>query len=262
LALEHGVDLSVLTGTGPRGRISRNDVALVAGARDEPKRGKIEVQRMSMTRKAIARQLTLSKSTIPHFYLRTSIKLDALMALRADLKARSAAAPSVNDYMIRAAALALTREAGVNVQVHNDEIHRFSDADISVAVATDKGLITPIIRAAQTKAVGALSLELRTLIERARAGKLRSADIEGGSFTVSNLGMFGIEQFDAIINPPQGAILAIGAAHRRPIELNGGLHIATVANISLSCDHRAIDGAVGAKFLQTLQELIEAPHQL
>ncbi len=264
LSVEHGVDLSTLRGTGPRGRISRADVAKAAGIGTDlrPAAGAFEVVRMSATRKSIARQLTLSKSTIPHFYLRTQVNLDALLGLRADKKRSTGSAPSVNDYFIRATALALMQAPDINVQVHGDEIHRFRNADISVAVATDKGLITPVIRAAQTKPVKAISEELRSLIDRARAGKLRTGEIEGGSFTVSNLGMFGIDQFDAIINPPQGAILAIGAASPRPIERGGGLSIATTAQVSLSCDHRAIDGAVGARFLAALRDLIEAPQGL
>jgi pyruvate dehydrogenase E2 component (dihydrolipoamide acetyltransferase) len=264
LALQHRIDLSTLRGTGPRGRISRQDVAKAAGISADLRSasGAFEVLRMSATRKAIARQLTLSKSTIPHFYLRTQVNLDALLGLRADKKRTIGSAPSVNDYFIRATALALMQAPDVNVQVHGDEIHRFRNADISVAVATDKGLITPVIRAAQTKSVQALSEELRDTIERARAGKLRMGEIDGGSFTVSNLGMFGIDQFDAIINPPQGAILAIGAAAPRPIERAGGLSIATTAQLSLSCDHRAIDGAVGARFLAALREFLEAPQRL
>jgi pyruvate dehydrogenase E2 component (dihydrolipoamide acetyltransferase) len=262
-AVKHSVDLATLTGTGPRGRISRQDVAAAAGISVVPARGAAyEVLRMSPTRKAIARQLTLSKSTIPHFYLRMSANVDALLALRAELKRAEGSAPSVNDYFIRAVALALIAAPDVNVQVHGDQIHRFRDADISVAVAADKGLITPVIRAAQTKTVRAIAAELRAVIERARAGKLRADEIEGGSFTVSNLGMFGVDQFDAIINPPQGAILAIGAARLGPVERGGGLGVAQVANFSLSCDHRAIDGAVGATFLKELTALIEAPQRL
>jgi pyruvate dehydrogenase E2 component (dihydrolipoamide acetyltransferase) len=217
---------------------------------------------MSPTRKAIARQLTLSKSTIPHFYLRMPVNVDALLVLRAELKRAGGSVPSVNDYFIRAVALALMAAPDVNVQVHGDQIHRFRDADISVAVAADKGLITPVIRAAQTKSVQGIAAELGAMIERARAGRLRAEEIEGGSFTVSNLGMFGVDQFDAIINPPQGAILAIGAARPFPVERGGGLSVAQVANFSLSCDHRAIDGAVGAAFLKELKTLLETPQRL
>jgi pyruvate dehydrogenase E2 component (dihydrolipoamide acetyltransferase) len=263
LAVKHSVDLATLTGTGPRGRIGRQDVAAAAGISAVPARGAAyEILRMSPTRKAIARQLTLSKSTIPHFYLRMSANVDPLLALRAELKRAEGSAPSVNDYFIRAVALALMAAPDVNVQVHGDQIHRFRDADICVAVAADKGLITPVIRAAQTKSVQGISAELRAVIERARAGKLRADEIEGGSFTVSNLGMFGVDQFDAIINPPQAAILAIGAARLCPVERSGGLSVAQVANFSLSCDHRAIDGAAGAAFLKELMALIETPQRL
>ncbi len=264
LAVDHNVDLSALTGTGPRGRVSRADVATAAGidAAPRPAPAGFEVVRMSATRKAIARQLTLSKSTIPHFYLRTTVNLDALGALRAEAKRGAGTAPSLNDYFIRASALALMQVPDVNIQVHDAAIHRFRDADIAVAVAADRGLVTPVIRAAQTKSVHALAAEVRALVERARAGGLRGTDIEGGSFTLSNLGMFGIDQFDAIINPPQGAILAIGSAAARPVERGGGLSVATTAHLSLSCDHRAIDGAVGARFLAVLRELLEAPGRL
>jgi pyruvate dehydrogenase E2 component (dihydrolipoamide acetyltransferase) len=262
LAVKHSVDLAKLAGTGPRGRISRQDVA-AAGISAVPAPGAAyEILRMSPTRKAIARQLTLSKSTIPHFYLRMPVNVDALLVLRAELKRAGGSVPSVNDYFIRAVALALMAAPDVNVQVHGDQIHRFRDADISVAVAADKGLITPVIRAAQTKSVQGIAAELGAMIERARAGRLRAEEIEGGSFTVSNLGMFGVDQFDAIINPPQGAILAIGAARPFPVERGGGLSVAQVANFSLSCDHRAIDGAVGAAFLKELKTLLETPQRL
>ncbi|HLZ97584.1 MAG TPA: 2-oxo acid dehydrogenase subunit E2 [Steroidobacteraceae bacterium] len=263
LAVKHSVDLAKLAGTGPRGRISRQDVAAAAGLSAVPAPGAAyEILRMSPTRKAIARQLTLSKSTIPHFYLRMSANVDALLVLRAELKRAGGSIPSVNDYFIRAVALALMAAPDLNVQVHGDQVHRFRDADISVAVAADKGLITPVIRAAQTKSVQGISAELRAMIERARAGKLHAEEIEGGSFTVSNLGMFEVDQFDAIINPPQGAILAIGAARLCPVERGGGVSVARVVNFSLSCDHRAIDGAVGAAFLRELKTLLEAPQRL
>jgi len=217
---------------------------------------------MSSMRKAIARQLTLSKATIPHYYLRRQVQLEALQSLRDDLKRQTGTAPGLNDFLLRATALALCEVPDVNIQVHGDEIHRFTDANIAVAVATDRGLITPVLRAAQTKSAHALAAELKPLIDRARAGRLRAEDVEGGTFTVSNLGMFGVEQFDAIINPPQGAILAIGAARRQPVERDGGIAFTSVAWLSLSCDHRAIDGAVGGRFLAALRELIESPQRL
>lgn len=261
LAARHDIDLSRLSGTGRHGRVSRMDVLNAAGlstsaggATNVP-----TIHRMSSTRKTIARQLTLAKSTIPHFYLRLEVRVDALLEAREHEKRVSGSAPSVNDYLIRACALALRAEPDVNVQVHGDEIHRFPHADIAFAVATDKGLLTPIVRGADTKSATAIAAETRELATRARAGRLRAADLTGGTFTVSNLGMFGIDQFDAIINPPQAAILAVGAAKRRPIELGGALSVATTLQLSLSCDHRAIDGAVGARYLAALRDLIESP---
>ena len=260
LAVVHNIDLASVRGTGPRGRISRADVARDAGV---PLRSAgVEVIRMSSMRKAIARQLTLSKATIPHYYLRRQVQLEALQSLRDDLKRQTGTAPGLNDFLLRATALALCEVPDVNIQVHGDEIHRFTDANIAVAVATDRGLITPVLRSAQTKSAHALAAELKPLIDRARAGRLRAEDVEGGTFTVSNLGMFGVEQFDAIINPPQGAILAIGAARRQPVERDGGIAFTSVAWLSLSCDHRAIDGAVGGRFLAALRELIESPQRL
>ncbi len=272
LAVQHGVDLTGVTGTGPKGRISKADVlalvkpvtvdkaapsAPIAFARPAP--GTAEIVKMSPMRKAIAKALSHSKSTIPHFYLRSAVRIDAILGLRAQAKAATGEAPSINDYIVRACALALARHPDVNVQVHGDEIHAFGSADIAVAVATDKGLITPIVKGADTLSVAAISREVKALAEKARTGRLQPDEFQGGSFSVSNLGMFGIDQFDAIINPPQGAILAVGAGTRQPIEIGNALAFATIVQLSLSCDHRAIDGAVGAAFMQTLKGLIEEP---
>jgi pyruvate dehydrogenase E2 component (dihydrolipoamide acetyltransferase) len=251
LAVARGVDLGKVRGTGPRGRISRRDIAPA-----------VKVTRMSPMRKAIARQLSLSKSTVPHFYVRADAKLDALIQLRARLKLSSDSVPGLNAYLIRATSLALMEVPEVNIQVHGDEIHQFANADIAVAVATNKGLITPVLRAAETKTVRQVSAELSPLIERARAGALKAHEIEGGSFSVSNLGMFGVEQFDAIINIPQGAILAVGTVRRVCVERDSGLEFASVVALSLSCDHRAIDGAVGGRFLTVLRRHIESPELL
>ncbi|HUI60874.1 MAG TPA: dihydrolipoamide acetyltransferase family protein [Steroidobacteraceae bacterium] len=264
LAVSRNVNLAVIKGTGPRGRISRQDVAQAAGPQAPVGAATqdVEIVRMSAMRKAIAARLTYSKSTVPHFYLRAEANFDALLALRAALRQQAGEAPSLNDYVVRAAALALIEVPDVNIQVHGEEIHRFRHADVSVAVATDKGLLTPVVRAADTKPVAGIASELRQLAERARAGKLRADEFEGGSFTVSNLGMFGVEQFDAIINTPQGAILAVGSARRRPVEVNGRAGFASLVALSLSCDHRAIDGAVGGRFLSALRDLIESPQRL
>lgn len=265
LAFEHAIDLSTISGTGPNGRISRSDVISASGIslpRLHARRP--QIIRMSATRKAIARQLTISKTTIPHFYLRVQVNMDALLDLRLHLRRAESTTPvpTVNDYFIRAAALGLAKHIDLNVQVHGDEIHRFPTADISMAVAADRGLITPVVRNAESKTVTAIASESRTLIERARAGKLQSDEMTGGCLTVSNLGMFGVEQFDAIINPPQAAILAVGAPRRVATDPDGRLRFASLAWISLSCDHRAIDGATGARFLATLRELIETPTKL
>ena len=271
LARGHAFDFATLPTTGSRGRVSRVDVMqALDSSLDEaippsggnPWETPVQILRMSPMRKAIARQLSLSKATIPHFYLRAAVRVDALLALRNREKQAAPDAPTLNDYFLRAAALALIEVPDVNIQVHDDVIHRFAHADISVAVATDKGLITPIVRAADTKSVAEIAMESRLLAQRARAGKLKPEEFQGGSFSVSNLGKFGIDQFDAIINPPQGAILAIGAIRTQPTLQNHALAFSSVVNVSLSCDHRAIDGAVGAGFVAALRDLLEAPEQL
>jgi pyruvate dehydrogenase E2 component (dihydrolipoamide acetyltransferase) len=273
LARRHHLSLQGLPATGSRGRIGRRDVeqaieaAAVPGVASAGGVGAswdapAQIVRMSPMRKAIARQLSQSKQTIPHFYLRARVRVDALTAMRNRDKLAGGEAPTLNDYFLRAAALALLEVPDVNIQVHDDAIHRFAHADISIAVATDKGLITPILRAADTKSVAEIAMESRLLSQRARAGKLRAEEFQGGSFSVSNLGKFGIDQFDAIINPPQGAILAIGAVNLQPTLQNHALTFSSVVNLSLSCDHRAIDGAVGAGFMAALRDLIESPEQL
>jgi pyruvate dehydrogenase E2 component (dihydrolipoamide acetyltransferase) len=257
LAAQHGVDLAGLTGTGRKGRISKADVLAAV-----PAPSGVEIIRMSPMRKAIARRLTESKTTIPHFYLRLEVRMDALLALRERTALIAGTKHSVTDYLVRACALALASNPDVNIQVHGDDIHRHTHADIAVAVATDRGLLTPIVRAAETKSLIQISADVAALATKARDGRLQPAEFEGGTFSISNLGMFGIDGFDAVINPPQGAILAVGATRRVPIETQHALAFASVMALSLSCDHRAIDGAVGAKFLADLKRLIEAPHSL
>ncbi|WP_370171448.1 2-oxo acid dehydrogenase subunit E2 [Sphingobium abikonense] len=272
LAAQHGLDLSGMSGTGPKGRICKADVlarvtpaptaspAAESMPQSAPHRTEgVEIVRMSPMRKAIAQALSHSKSTIPHFYLRSKVRIDAILGLRAQAKAATGEAPSINDYIVRACALALKQHPQVNVQVHGDAIHQFTAADIAVAVATGKGLITPIVKGADQLSVAAISREVKRLADKARAGRLQPDEFQGGSFSVSNLGMYGIDQFDAIINPPQGAILAVGAGERTPVEIGNALAFATIVKLSLSCDHRAIDGAVGADFMRTLKGLIEEP---
>ncbi|WP_029548803.1 dihydrolipoamide acetyltransferase family protein, partial [Rhizorhabdus wittichii] len=221
-----------------------------------PAPGGVEIVAMSSMRRTIARRLTEAKQQIPHFYVRRRVRADRLLALRAAVQGQR---PSVNDYLVRACALALMEVPQVNIQVHGQEIHRFADADVAVAVATEKGLVTPIVRAADRLSVAEISAAMASLAQRARAGKLKPEEFSGGSFSLSNLGGFGVEQFDAIINPPQGAILAVGTARPEPIDDDGAIRIVPVLHLSLSCDHRAIDGADGGRFLVALAGLIENP---
>ena len=277
LAKRHGLSLDGLSGTGPRGRISKADVlarltpepaappasaAAAASVQTISADGTFEASGMTPMRKAIARQLTLSKTTIPHFYLRFSAQIDALQAMRSTAKRVTGGAPSINDYLIRAVALALIEHPEVNVQLVGDEIRQFAHANISVAVETPRGLVTPVIRAANTKSVLSISTEMRALAERSRAGRISAEEIAGGSFSISNLGMYGIESFDAVINPPQGAILAIGSAARRPMDHNQAIAFPTMIACSLSCDHRVIDGGLGARFCATVKGLVENPERL
>lgn len=266
IAVLHQIDLSTITGTGPRGRICKADVlARIALPMEAPapapvvapsaSADAVTIIPMTATRRTIARRLTEAKQTIPHIYLRRSVRADRLIALRE----ASGKVGSINDYLIRAAALALCEVPAVNVQVHDGAIHQFANADIAIAVATDRGLLTPIIRRADEKDVATIAAEAAMLAQRARAGKLKADDIQGGSFSISNLGSFGVESFDAVINPPQGAILAVGKARLEPVEDDGAIRIVPVLHLSLSCDHRAIDGVDGARFLAALVRLIEQP---
>lgn len=271
LAALHGVDLGSVKGTGPRGRISKADVlALVKPAAAPtgpaafvPGDNSPAIVPMDKIRKVVARRLTESKQNVPHFYLRMSARVDALIALRKTANLVLGAKASINDYLVRAVAVALTRHPDVNIQVHGDAIHKFPHADISIAVASPKGLVTPIVRQANLMRVDQIAAATRALIDKAEAGKLAFADMDGGTFSISNLGMFGIDQFDAIINPPQGAILAVGGINRVAAEGEGGaVTFESRMAFSLSCDHRAIDGALGAQFMATLKALIEAPESL
>ncbi|KQM21058.1 2-oxo acid dehydrogenase subunit E2 [Novosphingobium sp. Leaf2] len=280
LAGLHGLKLETITGTGPRGKVRRDDVlALVQQAAPpapapapEPKAalasaapppatssGDVDVMPMSSMRRTIARRLTESKQQIPHFYVRRRVRADRLMALRS---AVTGDRPSINDYIVKATALALLEVPAVNVQVHGTDIHRFGSADISVAVATERGLVTPIVFGADSLSVGAIGTVMKGLAQRARSGKLKPEEFAGGSFSLSNLGGFGVEQFDAIINPPQGAILAVGTARPEPIDDDGAIRIVPVLHVSLSCDHRAIDGADAGRFMAALASLLEHPHLL
>jgi pyruvate dehydrogenase E2 component (dihydrolipoamide acetyltransferase) len=214
---------------------------------------------MSARRGTIARRLLESKQSIPHFRLDVDVDFGPLLQHKRGEPQRTGERITVNDLLLRAAALALVRNPMVNAQLDGDEILQFEDADIAIAVAAEAGLVTPILRSANRKSVAAIAKESRDLIDRARRGALLREEISGGSFTVSNLGMYGVTRFDAIINAPQVAILAVGAVSQRPVVRDGVLAVADVATLTLSADHRVVDGAVGAAFLGELRGLLEKP---
>ena len=257
LADELGVDLGTVTGTGRRGRITDDDVKAATGSGSSAPEG-VQVIPLSATRKTIARRLTEAKQSIPHFYLTAEYALDGLLAHRAKLNETGSVKVSVNDLLVWSVAQALMKEPRVNVNLVDDSIHQFDAAHISVAIATDEGLYPATVRNADTLSPAEIAEATAVLAEKAKTGKLTKDDISGGSFTVSNLGMFGITQFTAIINPPMGAILAMGKASQQAVVREGEIGIATMLNVTLSCDHRVIDGAVGAQFLATLDDVIAA----
>ena len=286
LAKQLGVDLAAVKGSGPHGRIVAADVEAAARGRAAPERPiaaapaaaaagapapeavtppadvPYEEVRLTSMRKVIARRMTESKTEVPHFYLTVDVAVDRLLAVRRELNERLAEEGlkiSVNDFIIRAAALALRKVPEANAMFAGDPILRFKRADISVAVAVEGGLVTPGVRAADTKGLAEIAREMRTLVEKARAGRLLPEDYQGGTFSISNLGMYGIKEFEAVINPPQGAILAVGMAEKRPVVRDDALAIATLMTCTLSVDHRALDGAIGARFLQAFKDLIEDP---
>ena len=287
LAQAQGIDLSTLQGSGPGGRIVRADVDAAAGrgpaAAPQPGAapaaapavathavmpGPIEQAipheaiKLSNVRKTIARRLTESKQQIPHIYLTVDIQLDALLKLRGELNAGLASRNiklSVNDLLIKALAAALIEVPECNVAFAGDQLLKYSRADISVAVSIPAGLITPIIVDAANKSVSAISTEMKDLAARARDGKLQPQEYQGGTASLSNMGMYGIKQFEAVINPPQAMIMAIGAGEKRPYVINDSLQIATVMSATGSFDHRAIDGADGAKLMQAFKRLVENP---
>ncbi|MDY0241195.1 MAG: pyruvate dehydrogenase complex dihydrolipoamide acetyltransferase [Rhodospirillaceae bacterium] len=283
LAHEAGLDLAGITGSGPRGRIIKSDIEAALKAPRQaaampppvpaaapvsakpaavaPPFGPAFVEEpLSSMRRVIATRLSESKSTIPHFYLTVDCVADKLLALRSDLNGRSKDYKlSINDFIIRAAALALRKVPAVNASFAGDSIRRYTDVDVSVAVATGSGLITPIIHHADHKGLATIAAESKALIAKAQEGKLRPEEFQGGSFSISNLGMMGAREFAAIINPPQAAILAIGSVEPRPVVRSGELAVATVMSCTLSADHRVVDGATGAEFMSVFKALIEEP---
>ncbi|WP_374763895.1 pyruvate dehydrogenase complex dihydrolipoamide acetyltransferase [Yunchengibacter salinarum] len=291
MAAQDGIDLASLTGSGPKGRIIKRDIE--AARKGEAKAAPAETkapeaskpaaaaapagdvpvypphddipyreEKLSNMRKTIAKRLTESKQTVPHFYLTIECELDTLLAQRKDLNAKlegTGAKLSVNDFLIRASALALKKVPAANVQFAGDKMYWYERQDISVAVAIDGGLITPVVRDAGSKGLKEISESMKDLAGRAKEGKLMPEDYAGGTFSISNLGMFGIKEFGAVINPPQGAILAVGAGEQRAVIKDGAVAQATVMSCTLSCDHRAVDGAVGAQFLQAFKQYVEDP---
>ena len=252
LADELGVDLNTVTGTGRRGRITEDDVRAAAGGSDTAE--DVEIIPLSATRKTIAKRLTEAKQTIPHFYLTVEYEIDGLLAHRASLNESGDTKVSVNDLIVWCVGRALMKEPRVNVNLVGDDIHQFKQANVSVAIATDDGLYPATLRGVDAMTPAEIASATAVLAEKAKTGKLAKEDITGGSFTVSNLGMFGVSNFTAIVNPPMGAILALGKGEQRVVVKDGAQAIATVISATLSCDHRVIDGAVGAQFLQVLGE--------
>jgi pyruvate dehydrogenase E2 component (dihydrolipoamide acetyltransferase) len=293
IAEQKGVDLSGIAGSGPRGRVVKADVegakpgapkAPAAAPAQKPAEAHVapsiagvapipdarayfkpedyeEIPHDSM-RKAIAKRLTSSKTLIPHFYLTVDCNIDGLLATRTrlnDAGAKSGFKLSVNDFVVKASALALMRVPEVNASWTDTAILRHKHADVGVAVALDFGLITPIVFRADEKGLAVISNEVKALAERARTKKLKPSEFEGGGFAVSNLGMFGIKQFTGVINPPHAAILAVGAGEPRAVVKNGRIEAATMMTVTMSCDHRVVDGATGARFLDAFRQFIEEP---
>jgi pyruvate dehydrogenase E2 component (dihydrolipoamide acetyltransferase) len=279
IAEEKGIDLSSVQGTGPGGRIVKADIEQApAGApaarparptaapqpQLAPASTEIphETVKLSNMRKTIARRLSEAKQTVPHIYLTVDIHLDALLKLRGELNKgleSRGVKLSVNDLLIKALAMALIEVPECNVSFAGDQLVQYKRADISVAVSIPGGLITPIVANADGKSVSAIAKEVHELAARAREGKLQPHEYEGGTASLSNMGMYGIKQFEAIINPPQGMIMAIGAGEKRPYVINDSLQIATVMSATGSFDHRAIDGADGAKLMQAFKRFVENP---
>ena len=255
LADERGVDLNTLVGSGRRGRITEDDVRAAAGGDGGED---VDIIPLTATRKSMARRLIEAKQSIPHFYLSVDYEIDGLLAHRGRLNERGAVKVSVNDLLVWCVGRALIKEPRVNVNLVGDAIHRFKRAHIAVAIATDEGLYPATLRGVEAMSPAEIATAIAALADKARRGKLEKADLTGGSFTVSNLGMFGVSRFSAIVNPPMGAILALGQGEPQCMVKNGQAAIATRLSATLSCDHRIIDGAVGAKFLRALGEEIAA----
>ena len=281
LAVERGISLATLTGSGPHGRIVARDIrearplaveaassapaALASGVKADQVKAlyadtpfvEVEVDGM---RRTIARRLVESKQTVPHFYLTADIDIERLLELRRQVNEGRTTKISVNDFVVKAYARALMASPAANAVWAEDRILRFARADVGVAVAVEGGLFTPVVRSADSKSLSAIAEEIRDLAERARARKLEAHEYQGGSGSVSNLGMYGVREFAAIISPPQATILAVGAAARRPVEkADGSVVFTSQMTVTLSCDHRVVDGAVGAELLREFKAILEEP---
>ncbi len=268
MAGEAELPLEGVAGSGPEGRIVKRDIerelrqgAAPAALEQSPGLPPFERIKHTNMRKVIARRLTESKQTVPHFYLTVDCEIDTLLAARREINARApeGVRVSVNDFVVKALATALCRVPDANAAWTDDGLLRFRQVDVSVAVAVPNGLVTPVVRQAETKGLAAISAEMADFAARAREGRLMPEEYQGGTTSVSNLGMFGIRQFDAVINPPQATILAVGAGEQRPVVKDGALAVATVMTCTLSCDHRAVDGALGARLLDAFKALVECP---
>jgi pyruvate dehydrogenase E2 component (dihydrolipoamide acetyltransferase) len=272
IAAQSGVDLRLVHGSGPGGRVVRRDVeaaASVGGAAAVAARPAVaagvefEDRPLSQMRATIARRMPLSKAPVPHFYVTSEVAMDRAWTMREELNALDGQPKvSVNDLVIRACALALLEHPGVNASFQGDSLRVFHRAHIGIAVALDDGLITPVLRDAHAKSLAQIAVEARDLAERARTRKLRASEMSGATFSISNLGMLDVTDFSAIINPPEGAILAVGAVRQVPVVNSGALAVGRRMNMTISCDHRAMDGAMGARFLQDVKRRLEEPLRL
>ena len=270
IAAQTGVDLRLIQGSGPGGRIIRRDVE-AAGSGAAPAiampaaaaGAEFEDVPLTQIRAAIARRMPLSKAPVPHFYVTSEVAMDHAWELREQLNTLEGQPKiSVNDLVIRASALALLSHPGVNASLQGDAIRVFHRAHIGIAVALEDGLITPVLRDCHAKPLAQIAVEARDLVERARNRKLRAQELSGATFSISNLGMFDVTEFSAIINPPEGAILAVGSVRRVPVVDESGLGVGRRMMLTISCDHRVMDGAMGARFLQDVKRLLEEPLRL
>jgi pyruvate dehydrogenase E2 component (dihydrolipoamide acetyltransferase) len=269
IAAQSGVDLRLVQGSGPGGRVVRRDVEAASTGAVRPATAAVaagvefEDRPLSQMRATIAKRMPLSKAPVPHFYVSSEVAMDRGWALREELNGlEDRPKVSVNDLVIRACAMALLQHPGVNASFQGEAIRVFHRAHIGIAVALEEGLITPVLRDAHAKSLAQIAAEARDLAERARNRKLRAPEMSGATFSISNLGMFDVTEFSAIINPPEGAILAVGTVRKIPVVTDAGVDVGRRMMLTLSCDHRVMDGAMGARFLQDVKHLLEEPLRL